>query len=179
MRQLARDLRVRLAVGALGGGVLIGAFVLEFGEKYSWAHREWIAVTAGVVFAGVAAALIRFDSDRDGTVSAREVDDWVDRNQLPSDVPLGEALSRLATRIDQIRTAVWSNGGLLLLWLLQLGLMPDQPTLLSVVIRGAAIAYFAVSLGWSIHDRVRQVPVMQELILEGQRRFAGVASPSD
>ncbi|KQQ26877.1 hypothetical protein ASF54_13105 [Frondihabitans sp. Leaf304] len=159
--------------------MLMGAFVLEFGEKYSWDHRGWIAVVAGVVFAGVAAALIRFDSNRDTTIGAQEVDDWVERNELPSDIPLGEALSRLAARVDQVRTAVWANGVLLPLWLFQLGLMPDHPTLISIGIRVAISAFYAVALGWAIHARVRQVPVMQELILEGQRCFAGIPSPTD
>ncbi|MBF4574599.1 hypothetical protein [Frondihabitans sp. VKM Ac-2883] len=125
------------------------------------------------------AILIRTDPKRDLAAGAREVDGWAKENHLPSDVPLGEALSRLATRIDQIRTAVWSNSGVLLLCLFQLGLMPDQPTLFGVSVRVALCAVFAIALGWAIHARVRQVPVMQELILEGQRRFAGIPSPTD
>lgn len=89
------------------------------------------------------------------------------------------ALSRFATRIDQVRTAVWPNGGFLLLSLSQLALLPDQPTLLGIGVRVAVCTVFAVALGWAVHVRIRRVPVMRELILEGQRRFAGIASPAD
>lgn len=170
---------MRLIAASLGGGFVIGMGVLELGEKHSWSHRGWIAVIAGLISAGVIAILIRTDPKRDLAAGAREVDGWVKENRLPSTIPLGEALSRLAERVDQVRTAVWSNSGLLLLCLFQLGLMPDQPTLFSIGIRVALCAVFAVALGWAIHARVRQVPVMQELILEGQRRFAGIPSPTD
>lgn len=179
VRRLARDLRVRLGAAALGAGFVFGVVALELGERHSWGHRGWIALTAGIVFAGVIAVLMRFDPKRDSAADAREVDAWAEENRLPSDVPLGAALSKLANRVDQIRTAVWSNGCVLLLCLIQLGLLPDQPTPLGIGFRVALCAVFAVALGRAIQARVRRVPVMQELILEGQRRFAGLPSSTD
>jgi hypothetical protein len=179
MRPLLRNLHFRLVAACLVGGLFLGAYVLATGEKHAWRHPWIAAVGAGLLLAGVMAGAIRFSWHRKGGwVDREQVRDWVRNERLPDDVPLGEAMSRLSSRVDQIRMTLWSNSGLLVLMIAQLAFQAGVGDLPGTALRVAVGVLFASALAWSIYARVRLVPVMNDLILEGKRRFAGAPEPT-
>lgn len=162
-------------------GVLIGATVAAYGVHLSWPHPAVIAVGAAVVVGAVVVISTLVSWRRaGGRESVEQIDRWARSGRLPSDVPLGATLSRIAGRIDSAKSALWSSGVMFVLWAAQFAFHLADPAQdrTDVVVFGVAFAYFAATLAWTLYAWFRRVPALRDLLRQGQLRLApGAPAP--
>lgn len=173
---LVYDPRFRIPSEAAAAALYFGALVLFSAARYSWPHSDLIAAAAALAAAVTVVITGHVSRKRhpDRLRRRRELEEWMRAGHLPDDARLGEALPRIAAKVSVNRTGLWRNS-------FYLALMIGEALLQLVDRRGAAegVAFFslfalsaAAILGWTIYYRIRWVPVLKELLADGQRRFA-------
>ncbi|AMM22771.1 hypothetical protein AX769_21770 (plasmid) [Frondihabitans sp. PAMC 28766] len=172
---LADDRRARLGAQAVGTGAFLGGVTGFYGVRYVLPHP--VVLAAAVAMASSAAILIAgvtsWHRHPEGTHVRIELDQWAHAGILPATVILGTALPRIAARIDRNGRDLWRACFLFAIYTDEILLqMIDHPVnVLTIAFFAIAVTYGVGAVGWTIYYRVRWVPVLRQLLTEGQRRF--------